>query len=433
MLFARFLKLVRSKASKDSFWVLIGNLLTRVLGLLSFIIITRVLGPQEYGLFSVSLGVLTMVSDLSDLGINASAIRYGAQYAANQDITKLKGLYSIVMRTRLILGVIVFSVGMLFARPLAVGYFQKPELTVYLMLTFGGVFGLLLYSALVSLLQANQQFSHATMASVIYSLSNLVVISVLWVVGKLSSITSLGVYIFSPVLAAIVAYRVLQHRNFDLHSWDAEVAKKLFNFSKWMSVWAVAYLIQSRLDIFMLTRMTNVEVVGYYNAATRIAALAIIIPVVYGTVITPKLASMAGTKRLIVVFKQTLFISGLLAIGMFVVSLLSPWIIRWMIGEQYEKSSTILQIHFIAWGFSTLSLSFSSILNAWEKPWVFAVGMWGSLILMYVLNIWNIPIWGGVGAAISFACSQIFILLVYSGSTLLISRKMLLQAKQNSF
>ena len=404
---------VRSRILRDTGWVLGGNLLTRALGLVSFTILTRVLGPSEYGLFSIAMAVLTMAIDLSELGINPSAIRYGAEYAAKEDWGNLSKLFSIVLRSRLAISLAVCLLGVLIADPLATFVFKTPEVTLHLYLAFGGLFATLFNSAFIAILQANQQFDRAAVVTLVIGAGNTVGVTLLWVAGGLTSVSALVVYLVTPLVGSVVAYLLLPRRLVSLRLWDREIAHRLFSFGKWMAVWAIARVVQNRLDVFMLTNMTTTADVGHYNAAYRIALLASLVPIAYSTVITPRFASSAGTPALHVEFKRTLVVSCLLAGLILVASFFAPLVIPFWLGEAYEPSMSVLRVLLWAWTFFSLNLAFGSTLYAIERPSLIAITTCITLVQTFVSNYVLIPRYGAVGAAFSYLISQAIILAVH--------------------
>jgi O-antigen/teichoic acid export membrane protein len=354
-----------------------------------------------------------MAIDLSELGINPSAIRYGAEYAAKEDWGNLSKLFSIVLRSRLAISLAVCLVGLLIADPLATFVFKTPEVTLHLYLAFGGLFGTLFNSAFIAILQANQQFDRAAVVTLVIGAGNTVGVTLLWVAGSLTSLSALVVYLITPLVGSAVAYFLLPRRLVSLRLWDKEIAHKLFSFGKWMAVWAIARVVQNRLDVFMLTNMTTTVDVGHYNAAYRIALLASLVPIAYSTVITPRFASSAGTPTLHVEFKRTLVISCLLAGLILIASFFAPLLIPFWLGEAYEPSMSVLRVLLWAWTFFSLNLAFGSVLYAIEKPSLIAITTCATLAQTFVTNSLLIPRYGAVGAAFSYLISQAIVLIAH--------------------
>ena len=165
----------------------------------------------------------------------------------------------------------------------------------------------------------------------------------------------------------------------------------------------------------MLTSMTTMEDVGYFNAASRIASLMMLAPMAYVTVLNPKLASLVGTKRLFLEFKKSVGVAFVLATGILLLSFLAPVVIPLLAGEAYQESVFVLQILLWGWVFFALNLPFAPMLNALEKPWVFALSACIILGQTYLMNRALIPRLGVSGAAASFVVSQMLVLAITAG------------------
>jgi O-antigen/teichoic acid export membrane protein len=193
---------------------------------------------------------------------------------------------------------------------------------------------------------------------------------------------------------------------------DLSVLQKIIKYGRWMVLWSIAVIIQNRLDIFMLTSLTSVEQVGLYTAAFRISQLATLIPNAYGTVLSTKLASLAGSDKLFPLFKKTLLISGVLFLLIMASTIFAPVLINLITGDKYSASIPILQILLLNWGIYTLNLPFSSLLNAFEKPWIITFAVFITIIQIFITNSVLIPIHKGVGASISLVISSSIVLII---------------------
>jgi O-antigen/teichoic acid export membrane protein len=394
------------KTLQDTIWVLTGNTISKIMGLVSFTILTRILGPQEYGIYSLAMMVLSMAIELSDLGINASTIRYGAQYFAQEDWESLKRLYSIVLKSRLGVSLIVFGIGYFMSLPLANLIYHDATKSYYLVIAFGGIFFALINSAFNSILQASQKFKQLFWVNLAYGTFVLVGIAILAWSGRLTSINALYINLIAPLSSTILAYFFIPRNLIDLNKWDNGIASKVFHFGKWMALWAFATIIQSRLDTFMLSSLSTTTEVGYFSAAYRIATLAQIIPVAYGTVLNPKISSLRERETLWVEFKKSLKIVVILSLIICLGIFIAPWIIPLLTGPKYLQSITMLQIQLIGMALFSLNLPFSSTIYAIEKSFVFATISIVGIVLTFVCNIILIPLYGAVGSSITFTMSQ---------------------------
>ncbi|GAG62717.1 unnamed protein product [marine sediment metagenome] len=77
---SEIIQLSKSRIAKDSAIVLTGNTLSAGLAFITTILITRTLGPAEFGLFALALAVIGIASQFSDFGIGTGMVRFAALF-----------------------------------------------------------------------------------------------------------------------------------------------------------------------------------------------------------------------------------------------------------------------------------------------------------------------------------------------------------------
>lgn len=400
--------MVRSITWKDTLWVLSGNVFNKVLGLVSFTILTRSLGPEMYGVYSIAISVLMLAGDLSDLGINSALIRYGAEYSYQKDDERLRTLFSISIRSRILLGTVIFIVGITLAHYLANSVYQNNLLYPFLMVAFGGVFIILLNSTMSSVLTATQQFKRLFIINLCYGICNVVGIVILVFSGSLNAMSAFIVSIIAPLIASIAAIRMLPNKFINLALKNKEISRKIFHFGKWMFVWSLAFIVYNQINIVMLSNLGNATMVGYYNTAFRIAALTQILTGAYSTVLNPKLSTLINNRpEMIKEFRHAFIYCGLLICALVIGIFVAPAIITILAGAKYISSIPVMQV-LLGWMIlATTNLPFSSFIYAQGKTHFFAFSIILECIFMALLNLWLIPLYGAWGAALSLTISQI--------------------------
>ncbi len=63
---------IKSRTIQDLLKVLSGNVAAQGLGFLTIVLISRDLGPSQYGIFSLLLAIFTISVQISDFGISTS-------------------------------------------------------------------------------------------------------------------------------------------------------------------------------------------------------------------------------------------------------------------------------------------------------------------------------------------------------------------------
>jgi PST family polysaccharide transporter len=161
----------------------------------------------------------------------------------------------------------------------------------------------------------------------------------------------------------------------------------------------------------MLGQMIGDKAVGLYSAATRISEVWYFIPVAIASSVSPAIYAAKEVSEALYYqrIKQFLRLLSLLSIVLAVpMSFLSGTIITVLFGKSYEASASILAIHIWASLFVFMGVGTSS--------WFIAEGLTqfalrrtiiGAITNVF-LNIFLIPAYGGVGAAIATVISQAF-------------------------
>ena len=68
--------LIASETGKDTGVVFIGTLTNVVVGGLFFIIAPRILGPEQYGLFTIVLSTALMAVNFANFGIDTGILKF---------------------------------------------------------------------------------------------------------------------------------------------------------------------------------------------------------------------------------------------------------------------------------------------------------------------------------------------------------------------
>jgi PST family polysaccharide transporter len=177
----------------------------------------------------------------------------------------------------------------------------------------------------------------------------------------------------------------------------------------------MASMINMRMDQVMLGSMVNNTVVGNYSAAVRLAEVWLIIPGIIGASIYPAIIAAKGKSeelyRQRILQTTKLMAAGVLPVAV-IISLLSGQIVHLVFGQQYAFAGNYLAIYI--WTgvpylvFFVLNQMFyiEGLLKVGFVVSVFSVS--SNVLLNFIL----IPMFGGMGAAISTLITAI-------GSTLL--------------
>ena len=160
---------------KQSSLTMFGTVTNGFLGAVFYILVARYLGPAQFGLFSIATLVLNMVADIGDLGTNTGLVRFvSANRIDNPE--KANRFLKLGFEVKLIAAFVIGIVGVSLSSWIAVFLFKKPELAPLLRIAFIGVSGSLLFSFILTTLQAYERFWSWSLIQVISNAGRIVLI-----------------------------------------------------------------------------------------------------------------------------------------------------------------------------------------------------------------------------------------------------------------
>src|SRR3990172_12833991 len=128
---ARIRSLLLTDTGKDTGVVFAGTLVNVIVGGLFFILAPRILGPADYGLFSIVLATGLMAFNFANFGIDTGILRFikPDQKETNQKYLKL------AFKAYLAIGFLIFSLGYVFS-PIIAQFLDAPQTENLLRIAF---------------------------------------------------------------------------------------------------------------------------------------------------------------------------------------------------------------------------------------------------------------------------------------------------------
>jgi O-antigen/teichoic acid export membrane protein len=286
-----------SRLAHGTLWLLSGTLVSRILALLSSVIVARLLGRAgfgELGMIQATIGMFQMFAGF-ELGVTAT--KYVAEFKLRdpEKTGRIIGLSTIVAWTT---GAVVAAVMLVGAPMLAASTLSAPHLT-----------GVLRISALSLLLgaisgaqagalygfEAFRRIAWINFATGIISLPLMVLGAVL--AGLTGAVWGLALTLAGNVVLGHLALRTERRRNGIpvryVHSWHEW--RVLFSFSlpavlSALLVAPVTWVCQA----ILINQPGGFDQMGLFNAANQWHTATLFLPGVLGAVVIPVFAGMAG-------------------------------------------------------------------------------------------------------------------------------------------
>jgi O-antigen/teichoic acid export membrane protein len=163
-----------------------------------------------------------------------------------------------------------------------------------------------------------------------------------------------------------------------------------------------------RVDLFMVKYMLGEERAGQYSVAASMADYVVMLPVVAGTILFPKLSSMHDPQEKLRLAKKAALLIGLLMLPVVVLSaLLAKPLVMSVFGQAYLPAAQAFVwlmpgIFFL--GVESVAVQF---LNSIGYPSSVVITWLVCVVVNVSLNLWGIPFYGIVGASLSSSITYI--------------------------
>ncbi|MCX6784010.1 MAG: oligosaccharide flippase family protein [candidate division WWE3 bacterium] len=406
---AKIKSIITGQTARNVYLVTVGNGLTSLLGFVATIIVSRKLGPVNFGLFSLAFGVFMTASKFTDLGLNFALSRYAAQNAVGRWEPYAK--YALTLKIIITLVVTVF--GIVGSPILAQGVFHNSELTLLFRLSFLALLGIMLLDFYTALSQALGKWLPSIWIQTAASVFKIIGLLALVFLGSTTILSSYAIYLISPLIGAACGALLISRKFLGPVSVDKAHRQKILGFSVWMGVGVLVAAVTSNLDIFIVGNKLPALDVGLYAAASRFSQVATIITASLGTVLSIRAASFTESRHVKPFLKKTLLLGLFIFIGALIVWPLAGPLITLTVGESFVGSVTIFKILLVAVSIGAARSAISANFFSLEKPQYFAFSSIFSAVMLLVVNHYLIPIFGALGAAYTNLINNI-LLLVFS-------------------
>lgn len=408
-------ELIFTDTGRDTTIVFIGTLLNVVVGGLFFIIIPGILGPEQYGLFSIVLSTALMAVNFANFGIDTGILRFikPNQKEINQKYLKL------AFKAYLAIGLVIVAFGLIFSTYIA-EILDTPQIANLLKIAFSATIFTLLGNFFIAVLQTQKQFIKASILNISANITRLVILAgASYFVSINLNFLTLLVYLVTILYVIFglifVPLNFLKAKNENFHF------KNFFGYNFWVAASLAISAIP--FDNYLLVKIAGPLATGLYAAPMKILTTTYQFAGAFSRVLAPRFSSFDSDKKAKDFTLKAIpgvFVAFILIILM---SFLAP-IIKLIWGEDYAASVQIFQILSVGMAFFFAdTIPVSLILYYFGKSKiVFFVTVWHYLIYTLLLLIF-IQKYSVLGASIAFTTSEIITFLTLTAYVILKFKK----------
>ena len=407
---------LRFRLARDTVGVMVIQAISMGLTFAVSVVLARLLGVREFGLYSLAMSVLGLLVVPATLGFPQLLVREIAAYRVKEEWGLIRGLLHFAQCTSLLASLGIALLGGLVLSGLS-GCLSREAVHVLALAFVALPFWALLQLHGASLRGFEQVLAGEWVTTVMRPLGFLVLVGAAWVLlgGVKDASLALGFHIVAAGIALAFAFYFLRnqlHRSV-LPNAVSQNTAIWTRSALFLAFLALLNLIPQHAGILMLAWMRSAEEVGLYKVAYQTASLIPFGLTAVNTAIAPTLAHLYTAGDEAKLRKVMLTASGVaIAFALPLVLLFTVGGERFLtvaFGEHFRPSSvplfilTIGQFVFVAFGPLLLFL----VMIGQEHKATLVTGI--TAVLNVIMNMAFIPLWHIRGAALAMSISLVFL------------------------
>ena len=410
---------IMGRTVQSAGWVFGWRLATRCLGLLSTLILLRILAPQDFGLVALGAAFAQTIDALSVLGVEDALIR---------EAQPSRDMYNTAFTMNLLRGLAAGGLIILGSGPVA-AFFDEPRLgpLLFVLGALAATDGLINIGIVD--FRKDFRFHKEFLLNVVPR-----------TVGVIATIVfALLLHTYWALIAGAATNRLLRTVfSYQMHPFRPRLTllawRSLLHFSLWSWVLAIINLLQQRSDAFVVGRISGTAQVGLYSLGAEIALMPsteLIEPLgraAYSGFSATSRTSDAAAMH-VRLLASALVVTLPAGLGL---SLVSGPLVRVVMGEHWSQA--ILPIALLAPAGGAIAVATISAMLLRAKGWVHRVAAAAAagIAVRVVLMVWLLGRYGVAGAAagtaIAITAEAALMLVIARQSVGVQLRKLMAQA-----
>ncbi len=405
------ISLFKAKGVQQSMVTIFGNVGAAGLSAVALILLSRILGPEQYGVFSVAIALGLLIAKTGDLGINIALNKQLAQ--AQRKRTK-QDLYRESTRLKMYISIALFLLGMIVSRAIA-EVLSFPSVGLIFSSFLLGIITLW-YEHILIVLQSLHRFTQAVTMNFIQASTKFFGTITLVAFSSTSIITGFFLFIFGPVISVAMYKKLLPSwLQFNPKTKSKKTQQKLIHLAKFSAIAYITLGVAENIDVLFAQKFLTSFETGLFAGAWRLTTGLVIVGYSLGAVLNPRVAKYKKFHDLNIYIKKAFLVMITAMCGFLFLFPFTKPLIFYTIGPAYMQSASIL-LMLLGSGFLYIAtIPFSALFYRFEAPWFFSVSGVIQLTLIIIGNIYFVPRFGLEAIGMTRFVSQMIMFFVTVG------------------
>lgn len=324
---------IKERAMSGTIMLGASNIVLRFFSFFTILMILRELSVYEYGLFTLLMALVGVISAFSSMGMDSLLIADACRSLGEKKFSKAKSIIVYFLIIRFIILLILLFLVFIFKAGMELKY--GSIITQYFWLVIFLAFAQFLKSSSAILLQIHERFKILSLFNVADVFIKFIFVAGFFILGKLSFVGLAMSYIFGMTFSVFIFLPQIKATFSNLKKFPLQKMSLIYNIFKCHGKWQVGSNLFSSLTnnikFWLVKLIISTEAVAYLALAQNLySVLASLIPL--RTVIFPIIARKINEKQILEKIlqkatKYSLFIYAIFVMAaLFVISPLIPFV-----------------------------------------------------------------------------------------------------------
>lgn len=332
-----------TRTARDYLLVAVGKVAALASLLVGAIVVARVAGRAEFGLFNTALALALILDGALGSPIDATTIRFSALHE-HEPIRVLR-FQAATFRLKVGLGAALGVIGVVTAQPIAQALFGGSTRSGLPLAALALVMSLLLARGTSAYIQSQRRFRQYSLFDASLALSRLIALGVVGALGAARAET----YLYAQAAGTIAVFGAglaTIRQPYLTAPWPARRdARAMLSFLGAMTAVIALGTITGRADVPILALFQAPAEVGAYSAGAQLAAAATMFAGYAAVIVQPRLIPAIRVGLL----PRALAANVLAALaagvaGAAVAIWLAPWLATTLFGASFESAAPVLRV-----------------------------------------------------------------------------------------
>jgi len=294
---------VLEDSAKGGFYLTVGSIVSTIILGLSVIIITRILGSELYGLYTISTVIPSLLIIFLDPGINQGIIKFTSSFRTKEDSKGLRKLLLHGLSTETLLGLTASAACFIFSDHLANSFLiNRPEISGFIKIASALIILQTITTTLNSAFIGFDKTEYNTLTTVIQAITKALISTVLLVLGLNIAGALIG-YVASFAITSLIGIiffiqkilKPLKHSDGDSASYSSNL-RMLIKYGLPLYASALISGVALQYRVIIMSIFTSNAEIGNFQAAMNFNTILASISVPIATMLLPAFSKLEHKK-----------------------------------------------------------------------------------------------------------------------------------------